>query len=279
MQLILISGLSGSGKSVALKALEDSGYFSVDNLPATLIPSLTRQLRSNEEKIAISVDARSAATIASLPDIIETLRGQQIDCRLIFLEANVESLARRFSETRRPHPLADRVNGLAACIEEERRVLADIAELGHRIDTSEVGPSVLRGWIKDLLNIDRSRITLCFQSFGFKHGIPLDADFVFDVRFLPNPFYDPKLRPLTGKDAEVIAFLREDLSVAHLIDDIASFLLRWLPAFARDNRSALTVAIGCTGGQHRSVYIANELSERFGSQQQVLVRHRELKSA
>lgn len=279
MQLILISGLSGSGKSVALKALEDSGYFSVDNLPATLIPSLTRQLRSNEEKIAISVDARSAATIASLPDIIETLRGQQIDCRLIFLEANVESLARRFSETRRPHPLADRVNGLAACIEEERRVLADIAELGHRIDTSEVGPSVLRGWIKDLLNIDRSRITLCFQSFGFKHGIPLDADFVFDVRFLPNPFYDPKLRPLTGKDAEVIAFLREDLSVAHLIDDIASFLLRWLPAFARDNRSALTVAIGCTGGQHRSVYIANELTERFGSQQQVLVRHRELKSA
>jgi UPF0042 nucleotide-binding protein len=279
MQLILISGLSGSGKSVALKALEDSGYFSVDNLPATLIPSLTRQLRSNEEKIAISVDARSAATIESLPGIIETLRGQQIDCRVIFLEANVESLARRFSETRRPHPLADRVNGLAACIEEERRVLADIAELGHRIDTSEVGPSVLRGWIKDLLNIDRSRITLCFQSFGFKHGIPLDADFVFDVRFLPNPFYDPKLRPLTGNDAEVIAFLREDVSVAHLIDDIASFLLRWLPAFARDNRSALTVAIGCTGGQHRSVYIASELAERFGSQQQVLVRHRELKSA
>ena len=279
MQLILISGLSGSGKSVALKALEDSGYFSVDNLPATLIPSLTRQLRSNEEKIAISVDARSAATITSLPGIIETLRAQQIDCRLIFLEANVESLARRFSETRRPHPLADRVNGLAACIEEERRVLADIAELGHRIDTSEVSPSVLRGWIKDLLNIDRSRITLCFQSFGFKHGIPLDADFVFDVRCLPNPYYDPKLRPLTGNDAEVIAFLSEDLNVAHLIDDIASFLLRWLPAFARDNRSALTVAIGCTGGQHRSVYISNELAERFGSQQQVLVRHRELKSA
>ncbi len=279
MQLILISGLSGSGKSVALKALEDSGYFSVDNLPATLIPSLTRQLRSNEEKIAISVDARSAATIESLPGIIESLRAQQIDCRVIFLDANAESLARRFSETRRPHPLADTFNGLAACIEEERRVLADVAELGHRIDTSELGPNVLRGWIKDLLNIDRSRITLCFQSFGFKHGIPLDADFVFDVRFLPNPFYDPKLRPLTGKDAEVIAFLREDLNVAHLIDDIASFLLRWLPAFARDNRSALTVAIGCTGGQHRSVYISNELAERFGSQQQVLVRHRELKPA
>ena len=278
MQVILISGLSGSGKSVALKALEDAGYFSVDNLPATLIPALAEQLHGNEDKVAISVDARSAATIANLPDIIDALHERDIDCRLIFLEANVESLARRFSETRRPHPLADRINGMAACIEEERRVLADIAELGHRIDTSEVGPSVLRGWIKDLLGIDRSRITLCFQSFGFKHGIPLDADYVFDVRFLPNPYYDPKLRPLTGNDAQVIAFLREDLSVAHLIDDVASFLLRWLPAFARDNRSALTVAIGCTGGQHRSVYIANELAERFGSQQQVLVRHRELKS-
>ena len=277
MQLILISGLSGSGKSVALKALEDSSYFCVDNLPSTLITSLTSQLRGNEDKVAISVDARSAATIAGLPAIIETLRQQEIDCRVIFLEANVESLARRFSETRRPHPLAERINGLAACIEEERRLLADIAELGHRIDTSEVGPNVLRGWIKDLLSIDRSRITLSFQSFGFKHGIPLDADFVFDVRFLPNPYYDPKLRPLTGKDEEVIAFMREDLNVAHLIDDVASFLFRWLPAFARDNRSALTVAIGCTGGQHRSVYIVSELAERFGSQQQVLVRHRELK--
>ena len=278
MQLILISGLSGSGKSVALKALEDYGYFCVDNLPATLIASLIGQLRGNEEKVAISVDARSAATIAALPAIIETLRGQEIDCRVIFLEANVDSLARRFSETRRPHPLAERINGLTACIEEERRLLADIAELGHRIDTSEAGPNALRGWIKDLLLIDRSRITLSFQSFGFKHGIPLDADFVFDVRFLPNPYYDPKLRPLTGKDKEVIAFMREDLSVAHLIDDVASFLLRWLPAFARDNRAALTVAIGCTGGQHRSVYIVNELAERFGSQQQVLVRHRELKA-
>jgi RNase adapter protein RapZ len=277
MQLILISGLSGSGKSVALKALEDSGYFCVDNLPATLIPGLIQTIRGTEEKVAISVDARSAPTIASLPAIIETLGDQEIDCRVIFLEANVESLARRFSETRRPHPLSERINGLAACIEEERRLLSDIAELGHRIDTSEVGPNVLRGWIKDLLNIDRSRITLCFQSFGFKHGIPMDADFVFDVRFLPNPYYDPRLRPLTGKDPAVIAFLREDLNVAHLIDDIASFLVRWLPAFARDNRAALTVAIGCTGGQHRSVYIANELAERFGTQQQVLTRHRELK--
>jgi UPF0042 nucleotide-binding protein len=279
MQLILVSGLSGSGKSVALKVLEDSGYYSVDNLPAALIPELIGQFRSVEDKIAISVDARSAATIESLPGILENLRAGDIDCRVIFLEANVESLARRFSETRRPHPLAARINGLTACIEEERHVLAGIAELGHRIDTSEVGPNVLRGWIKDLLNIDRTRLTLCFQSFGFKHGIPIDADFVYDVRFLPNPFYDPRLRLLTGNDAEVVAFMQNDLNVAHLIDDIASFLLRWLPLFARDHRSALSVAIGCTGGQHRSVYIANELAQRFGSQQQVLVRHRELQPA
>jgi UPF0042 nucleotide-binding protein len=276
MQVILISGLSGSGKSVALKALEDSGYFAVDNLPARLVPSLLEQVK--EERIAVSVDARTASTIAELPGIIDDLRHREIDCRLIFLDASLDSLTRRFSETRRPHPFADRINGLAACIEEERRLLHDVAELGHRLDTSEVGPNVLRGWIKDWLKIDRSRITLAFQSFGFKHGIPNDADFVFDVRFLPNPYYDPKLRPLTGNDPEVIAFLRDDLNVGRLTDDIASFILRWLPGFVNDNRSALTIAIGCTGGQHRSVYIANELAERFGSQQQVLVRHRGLKS-
>ncbi len=279
MQVILISGLSGSGKSVALKALEDSGYFCVDNLPATLIQALTTQFRGIEEKIAISVDARTAQTIETLPHVVRDMRMKDMDCRVIFLEANNDALARRFSEVRRPHPLGARFNGIAECIEEERRLLTDIAEIAHRLDTSEVSPSVLRAWIKDLLNIDRTRLTLCFESFGFKHGIPLDADFVFDVRFLPNPFYDPKLRPLTGHDPEVVAFLRGDLNVGHLIDDVSSFLMRWLPSFVRDNRSALTVAIGCTGGQHRSVYIVNELAERFGTQQQILVRHRELKTA
>jgi RNase adapter protein RapZ len=263
MQLILLSGLSGSGKSVALHVLEDAGYFAVDNLPATLISALVESVRGTTEKIAISIDVRTGETISALAN-------------LIFLEANDEALARRFAETRRPHPLAERITtGVADCIREERRLLADVAELGHRIDTSGVSPNALRGWIKDWLQIDRTQLTLSFQSFGFKHGIPMDADFVFDARFLPNPFYDPNLRPLSGKDDAVKKFMDADLNVAHFIDDIASFLLRWLPSFARDNRAALTIAIGCTGGQHRSVYIVEELANRFGSGQQVLLRHRD----
>ena len=277
MQLILLSGLSGSGKSVALNALEDIGYFAVDNLPAGLIAALIDSVKSSSEKVAISIDARSGETIAALPGTIEQLQSKGFDCRVIFLEANDDALARRFSEARRPHPLADKIHGgMMACIKEERRMLADIAELGHRMDTSDVNPNVLRGWIKDWLKVDRNRIALAFQSFGFKHGIPIDADLVFDARFLPNPFYDPELRPLTGKDGPVRAFLQADLNVAHLVDDIASFLMRWLPSFIRDNRAALTIAVGCTGGQHRSVYIVEELAQRFGSEQQVLIRHRDL---
>ena len=277
MQIILVSGLSGSGKSVALKALEDTGYFAVDNLPASLINALIDSIKTSSEKVAISIDARTGETIATLPNTIKELTARGIDCRVIFLEANDDALARRFSETRRPHPLADKItDGVMACIKEERRMLADIAELGHRMDTSDANPNALRGWIKDWLKLDRNRIALSFQSFGFKHGIPMDADLVFDARFLPNPFYDPLLKHLTGKDVQVIAFLQADLNVAHFIDDIASFLLRWLPSFMRDNRAALTIAIGCTGGQHRSVYIVEELAQRFGSEQQVLIRHRDL---
>lgn len=277
MQLILISGLSGSGKSVALKALEDAGYFAVDNLPATLIAQLLEWVSA--DKVAVSVDARSASTLESLPATLAELTQRGIDCRVVFLEANNASLTRRFSESRRPHPLADRFNGIDACIAEERRLLADVAELAHRLDTSEVTPNTLRGWIKDWLKLDRSRITLAFESFGFKHGIPSDADFVFDVRFLPNPFYDPALKTLTGNDEPVVRFLQDDLNVTRLIDDVASFILRWLPSFIHDNRNAITIAIGCTGGQHRSVYVVNQLAERFGSEQQVLVRHRELGNA
>lgn len=277
MQIILVSGLSGSGKSVALKALEDTGYFAVDNLPASLINALIDSIKASSGKVAISIDARTGETIATLPNTIKELTARGIDCRVIFLEANDDALARRFSETRRPHPLADKITGgVVACIKEERRMLADIAELGHRMDTSDANPNALRGWIKDWLKVDRNRIALTFQSFGFKHGIPMDADLVFDARFLPNPFYDPLLKHLTGKDVQVVEFLQADLNVAHFIDDIASFLLRWLPSFMRDNRAALTIAIGCTGGQHRSVYIVEELAQRFGSEQQVLIRHRDL---
>ncbi len=275
MQLVLLSGLSGAGKSVALRALEDDGYYAIDNLPPELIPALLQAHRS--EKIAISVDVRGGEGISALPQIIHDAAAQGIQSRVIFLEANDDALTRRFAETRRPHPLSERIpGGVQACIAEERRMLAPIAELGHRIDTSGTHPNTLRGWIRDWLTIDRTRITLTFQSFGFKHGIPVDADLVFDARILPNPFYDPALRDLTGRDAPVKAFLEADLNVGHLIDDIASFVMRWLPSFTRENRAALTIAIGCTGGQHRSVYLVEELAHRFGTSQQVLVRHRDM---
>lgn len=276
MQLILLSGLSGSGKSVALNALEDAGYFAVDNLPVTLISALVESVQSSSEKVAISIDARTGETISALASTVDEMKAKGVTSHVIFLEANDEALARRFAETRRPHPLAERITtGVADCIAEERRLLAEIAVLGHRIDTSGVSPNALRGWIKDWLHIDRTRLTLAFQSFGFKHRIPMDADFVFDARFLPNPFYDPKLRALSGKDEPVKKFMEANLNVTHFIDDIASFISRWLPSFAGDNRAALTIAIGCTGGQHRSVYIVEELALRFGRNQQVLVRHRD----
>lgn len=277
MQLVLLSGLSGSGKSVALKVLEDAGYFAVDNLPTTLIPALVDSLVTSVSKIAISIDARSGDTVATLPAVVSDMAARGIECRIIFLEANDDALLRRFSETRRPHPLAERITGgVAACIAEERRMLGDIAELGHRIDTSDVSPNTLRGWIKDWLKLDRSRIALTFQSFGFKHGIPLDADFVFDARFLPNPFYDPQLRSLSGRDAPVKAFMAADPNVERFISDIAEFVLRWLPSFARDNRAGLMIAVGCTGGQHRSVHIIEELAQKFSVGRQVLIRHRDI---
>ncbi len=276
MKLVLVSGYSGSGKSVALKALEDAHYFAVDNLPVSLVEPLLLELR-DVKQIAVAIDVRAGESVSALPQLVNSLRERGVDCRLLFVEANDESIARRFAETRRPHPLAERIpGGVEACIAEERRLLSEIAELGHRMDTSGVAANRLRDWIKDWLQLDRSRISLTIQSFGFKHGIPIDADMVFDARFLPNPYYDLALRPLTGRDEPVKQFLRADADVARFTDDVANFLARWLPSFVRDHRTAVTVAIGCTGGQHRSIYIAEELAARFGSSQQVLVRHRDI---
>jgi UPF0042 nucleotide-binding protein len=200
-----------------------------------------------------------------------------MDVHMIFLDAKNETLVKRFSETRRLHPLSDGIRTLPECVERERELLTDICDIGHRMDTSEVSASALRLWIKEFIRMDRAQITLLFESFGFKHGLPLDADFVFDVRCLPNPHYDPLLQPLTGRDQAVIDFLEHTPQAIAMFNDIRDFITRWLPCFIADNRSYFTVAIGCTGGQHRSVFLAEKLAQHFKSEQQVLVRHREFK--
>lgn len=277
MQLFLISGLSGSGKSVALKVLEDSGYYCVDNLPADLLAVLVERLQqAGYSSIAVSIDVRSANSVQCLPPLLQQIRDQGIDVHLLFLDAQTETLVKRFSETRRMHPLSNNVRTLPECVRYERELLAEISNIGHHIDTTELDANALRAWIKQFIKLDRARLTLLFQSFGYKHGIPLDSDLVFDVRCLPNPHYNPDLRPLTGQDAAVITFLEGNPAVQKMFADIRDFVEHWLPCFVADNRSYLTVAIGCTGGQHRSVYFAERLARHFGQQQQVLVRHREL---
>jgi len=276
-QLIIVTGLSGSGKSIALRALEDSGYYCVDNLPATMLPNISEHLNTaNHDRVAISIDSRSAA-IETLPAHIEQLKSQNVDTRVLFLESNVETLVKRFSETRRKHPLSKDTTTLAESIAFERDLLGNLGSLGHVIDTSHLSANTLRGWVKEVVSSEHAGLTLLFTSFGFKHGIPLDADFVFDVRCLPNPHYDPLLRDLTGQDEKVRAFLEDHATVHDMLNDIRIYVEKWLPCFVMDNRGYLTVAIGCTGGQHRSVYFVEQLSQYFKSQQKVLTRHRELK--
>src|SRR6266513_4269603 len=255
MQLILVSGLSGSGKSIALKVLEDSGSYCVDNLPATLLLEVVDFLaEAGHERAAVSVDARSAA-VAALPENIAKLRSRGVDCRVLYLEANSPSLLRRFSETRRAHPLAGSGLTLSEAIGRERTLLADVAALAHRIDTSELQPRLLQNWIRDLLALEAGAFTLLFESFAYRDGIPLDADWVLDCRMLSNPHYDPQLRALTGRDSAVAEYLGRDAAVQRWLEDVRTLLSRWLPAIARENRSYVTVAIGCTGGRHRSVYL------------------------
>ncbi|MDP1995908.1 MAG: RNase adapter RapZ [Gallionella sp.] len=277
MQLFLISGLSGSGKSVALKTLEDAGFYCVDNLPAELLPGLVEQLMpAGYQNIAVSVDVRNAHSVQVLPSLLLQLMQRDLAVHVLYLDAQTDTLVKRFSETRRLHPLSNGVRTLPECVAHERELLAEISSIGHHIDTSDLDANALRAWIKQFIQVDRARLALLFESFGFKHGIPLDADLVFDVRCLPNPYYNPALRPLTGSDAAVIEFLENTPATQDMFEDIRNFLERWLPCYIADNRSYLTVAIGCTGGQHRSVYFAEKLARHFEGQQQVLVRHREL---
>jgi UPF0042 nucleotide-binding protein len=279
LQLVLVSGLSGSGKSIALGVLEDSGYYCVDNLPATLLQDVVRFLsEAGHERVALSVDARSVA-LASLPEQLTRLREHGVASRLLFLEASAPALLRRYSETRRRHPLAVGQVALAEAIESERSLLAGLSELGHRIDTSELQPRVLRNWIKDLLGLSGDQMLLVFESFAYRAGIPRDADWVVDARMLPNPHYQPELRELTGNDAPVAAFLDREARVGEFLGDLRAFLERWLPDVVRDNRASFTIAVGCTGGRHRSVYLAERLARAFAGKWRVLVRHRGLAAA
>ena len=279
MQLVLVSGLSGSGKSIALDVLEDNGYYCVDNLPATLLLDVVKFLgEAGHDRIAVSVDARSVA-LSSLPEHLAALKARGAELTLLFLDASGAALLRRFSETRRSHPLAGAGLTLGEAIQRERALLAGISELGHHIDTSALQPKVLRNWIKDLLGLGEGSLTLLFESFAFRDGIPLDADWVVDARMLPNPHYEPALRTLTGRDAPVIEYLERQARVGAFLEDVRAFLARWLPDIRRDNRNYLTVAIGCTGGRHRSVYLAEQLARAFGAEARVLVRHRGLAAA
>ncbi len=278
MDLILISGLSGSGKSVALHLLEDAGYYCVDNLPVVMLTVLVNMLRDEGiVKVAVAIDARSGDGITQLNEKIDHLAKDGRRATFLFLYANPETLLKRYSESRRRHPLTTPGQTLEETIAAESRLLAPISTLGHRIDTSNLKANALREWIRQFIEAaPGSGLTLMFESFGFKHGIPLDADFVFDVRCLPNPHYDHNLRLLTGKDKAVIDFLEGEKDVCRMRDDITRFVANWLPSFIRDNRNYLTVAIGCTGGQHRSVYLAEWLGRQFDGQARVLVRHRTL---
>jgi UPF0042 nucleotide-binding protein len=282
MQLIIVSGISGSGKSLAINVLEDAGFFCIDNLPVQYLLEVALALeKEGQNQVAVSIDARVGKSLAGLRDAVTRLREHGHDVKVLFLNARTDALVQRYSETRRRHPLtlpsSDKMGPtLSESIEHERELMSEIEDLGVSIDTSDLHPNTLRQWVRDVVNADRATMTLLFESFAFKHGVPLDADLVYDVRCLPNPYYTAELRPMTGLDKQVVAFLSSIPPVAKMIDDISRFLEDWLPHYVQDNRHYLTVAIGCTGGQHRSVYIVEALAKRFGPTERVLVRHRAL---
>jgi RNase adapter protein RapZ len=282
LEIVLITGMSGSGKSVALHALEDAGYYCVDNLPPELLPAFVAlEHRHHGNRVAIAMDVRSATSLHQVPQELKRLRNQGVAVQSVFLDATIDTLVRRFSETRRRHPLShdDLQQGrraLVQIIEVERELLAELREQSHVIDTSTIRASQLQSYVKSLLVTTRGQMTLVFQSFAFKRGVPMDADYVFDVRMLPNPHYEPSLRDLTGLDAPVAAFLQQQSDVSLMQNHIEQFLAHWLEMLDRNHRSYVTVAIGCTGGQHRSVYLVERLAQALSSRWPTLKRHREL---
>jgi len=286
---VLITGMSGSGKSVALHALEDSGFYCVDNLPPELLLAFVELEKKHQaNRLAIAIDVRSATSLPQVPEQLRALRADGIVVKSLFLDASTDTLVRRFSETRRKHPLSqtdtnhierDPNRALGDAIELERDLLAALREVANVIDTSLIRPSQLQGYVKELVASPGGQLTLVFESFAFKRGTPTDADYMFDVRMLPNPHYDPELKHLTGKDQAVIEFLQAQDEVALMQQHITHFLDSWMDALARDHRSYVTVAIGCTGGQHRSVYLVEQLAKHFSASWLTIKRHRELDAA
>jgi UPF0042 nucleotide-binding protein len=277
MDLLLIGGVSGSGKSVALAALEDSGYYAVSNLPLAQLGGLLAHLKAARiDRVAVALDVKTGSRLDSLPGALDAARAEGWSVRFLHLDAKTETLVKRFSETRRRHPFSGEERTLTEAIEFERGLFTDVRTRGYTVDTSEQSAAALRSWIKDFISVDPTKLTLLFQSFGYKHGVPLDSDLVFDVRCLPNPHYEAALATLDGRDAPVVAYLESQPEVERMYGDIYHFVASWLPDYARDNRNYLTVAIGCTGGQHRSVYLAERLARAFSARYQVLIRHREL---
>ena len=282
LRLVIVTGLSGAGKSVAIRQLEDSGYYCVDNLPVDFITKVVRDLQQHGyERVAMAIDARSRMNLDLLKKALDELSKSGVDVRSLFLTASVPTLIQRFSETRRRHPLtlaaADTGNGLtlAEAVKRERELLAPAEPYAQVIDTSNLSANTLRDWVRRFIDAPATAMTIAFESFAFKKGIPVAADLLFDVRNLPNPYYDPALRPFTGLDQPIKDFMAQQPDAQAMIDDIEHFIRRWLPSYEAQNRHYLTVAIGCTGGQHRSVYVAQTLSERF-KDMGVVVRHRQV---
>lgn len=283
MQLVIVSGLSGSGKSTALHVLEDVGYNCIDNLPVSLLPALVAQIeihKDDQHKFAIGIDVRNAwKDLQIFPQMISTLKEAHLPFTVIFLDSQSSVLIQRFSETRRKHPLSDKNTNLAEAISHEQELLEPIRDTADQIiDTSHLTLHELRDLVKERV-VGRSLTTMAilFESFGFKHGIPVNADLVFDARCLPNPHWKPNLRPLTGKDQDVIEFLEAEQAVNEMYQDIEQYMTRWLPRYQANNRSYITIAVGCTGGQHRSVYLSERLKAHFNDQySDVQVRHRDI---
>lgn len=281
-RVLVLTGMSGGGKTVALRALEDLQFYCVDNLPAALIPALVRAVSSGDDgpsRIAVGVDVRNRGNdLARMPEVLSQLAGQQIEVELIFLDSSDEMLIKRYSESRRRHPLSTDGKSLADAITRERQLLRPLASIAERvIDTSDLNIHQLRRLITTEIGRDENALTLLFESFAYRRGLPVDGDFVFDARCLPNPHWDPALRPLSGKDEAVRRYLEGQPLVQRYLDDVTAYLREWLPRFEGENRGYLTVCIGCTGGRHRSVYLAERLCEAFRSGEiPALSFHREL---